>query len=93
LGTPYRGSTSAEWGAVASRLASLTLQDSNKKFIEELEVNGEIFDNIQDEFQQIVHNGGIKIQSFQEAQGISGVKGLDGKVSMYNWHPNFFPDL
>ncbi|RYO74827.1 hypothetical protein DL764_010710 [Monosporascus ibericus] len=61
-------------------LSCLAFQDSNKRIVKTLEVNSEVLDNIQDEFLQIVHDAGIKIHSFQEARGISGVKGLHGKV-------------
>ncbi|KAF7529454.1 hypothetical protein G7054_g9838 [Neopestalotiopsis clavispora] len=80
LGTPHRGSSFAGWGAIASNLASLALQDSNKKVLKTLEVNGEVLDNIQGEFQKILQGGDIRVHSFQEAQGISGVKGFSGKV-------------
>jgi hypothetical protein len=83
LGTPHRGSAYAGWGQIASNLARLTLQDSNKKILETLEVNSEILDNIHEEFKTIAFNGVIKIYSFQEARGISGMKGLDGKVRFY----------
>ena len=80
LGTPHRGSAYAGWGQIASNLARLALQDSNKKILETLEVNNEVLDNIHEEFKTIVFKGGIKIHSFQEARGISGMKGLDEKV-------------
>jgi trimethylamine:corrinoid methyltransferase-like protein len=80
LGTPHRGSAYAEWGAIASNLAQLALQDSNKKIVETLEVNSEVLDNIHEEFTTIVHSSGIRIHSFQEARGISGMKGLRNKV-------------
>jgi len=60
------------------------LQDSNRKIIEALEVNSEVLDNINEEFKSIVHNGGIKIHSFQEARGISGMKGIHSKVGLPN---------
>lgn len=81
LGTPHRGSLYAGWGGIASNLACLALQDTNKKIIETLDVNSEVLDNIQEEFNTIVHESGIKIHSFQEARGLSGLIGLDGKVS------------
>lgn len=81
LGTPHRGSSLAGWGTIAANLASAALHHSNKDIIETLKVNGEVLDNIQDEFQAAVLEYGIKIHSFQEARGISGVKGLSGKVS------------
>ena len=80
LGTPHRGSAYAGWGQIASNLARLTLQDSNKKILKTLEVNNEVLDNIHEEFKTIVFKGGIKIHSFQEARGISGMRGLDEKV-------------
>ncbi|RYP43653.1 hypothetical protein DL768_009806 [Monosporascus sp. mg162] len=61
-------------------LSYLAFQDSNKRIVKTLEVNSEVLDNIQDEFLQIVHDAGIKVHSFQEARGISGVKGLHEKV-------------
>ncbi|KAH6653249.1 hypothetical protein BKA67DRAFT_312556 [Truncatella angustata] len=70
----------AAWGTIVSKLARLAFQDSNRRLIETLKVNGEVFDNIQDEFLRIVLEGGIRVHSFQEARGISGVKGLSGKV-------------
>ncbi|PVH93671.1 hypothetical protein DM02DRAFT_619122 [Periconia macrospinosa] len=80
LGTPHRGSAYAGWGQIASNLARLALQDSNKKMLEALEVNSEVLDNIHEEFKTIVFKGGIKVHSFQEARGISGMKGLDEKA-------------
>ncbi|KFY77721.1 hypothetical protein V498_09277 [Pseudogymnoascus sp. VKM F-4517 (FW-2822)] len=80
LGTPHRGSTYAGWGEIASNLASLGLQDTNRRLIQTLEVNGEVLDNIHEEFKTILSKCGIKVHSFQEAKGISGMKGLDSKV-------------
>ncbi|KAJ4158226.1 uncharacterized protein LMH87_008759 [Akanthomyces muscarius] len=80
LGTPHRGSSYAGWGEIAANLARLALQDSNKRILETLEVNSEVLDNIHEEFKTIVHNSEIKIHSFQESQGMSGMKGLDNKV-------------
>ncbi|RYP81323.1 hypothetical protein DL769_002052 [Monosporascus sp. CRB-8-3] len=62
------------------RLSCLAFQDSNKRIVKALEVNSEVLDNIQDEFLQIAHDASIKVHSFQEARGISGVKGLHEKV-------------
>lgn len=80
LGTPHRGSAYAGWGEIASNLARLALQDSHKKIIETLEVNSEVLDNIHEEFKSVVHESGTRIHSFQEARGLSGMKGLHGKV-------------
>ena len=80
LGTPHRGSGYAGWGQIASNLARLAQQDSNKKILETLEVNSEILDNIHEDFKAAVSKGGIKVHSFQEARGMFGMKGVDAKV-------------
>ncbi|KAI1647572.1 uncharacterized protein F4817DRAFT_103194 [Daldinia loculata] len=80
LGTPHRGTPAAAWGTIASNLAALALHDSNKKIVRTLQVNSEVLDNIHFQFKNKVSEKGIMIHSFQEARGISGVKGLEGKV-------------
>lgn len=80
LGTPHRGSAYSGWGQIISNLARIALQDSNKKLLKTLEVNDEVLDNIHEEFKTIAFKGFFKIHSFQEAQGITGMKGLDEKV-------------
>ena len=66
---------------IASNLASCALQNTNKKIVQTLEVNSEVLDNIHEEFVKIVLETGLKIHSFQEGRGLSGVKGFSGKVS------------
>ena len=80
LGTPHRGSAYAGWGQIASNLARVALQDSNKRLLETLEVNNEVLDNIHEEFKTIAFKGTLKIHTFQESRGISGIKGLGEKV-------------
>jgi hypothetical protein len=80
LGTPHQGSAYAGWGQIASNLARLALQDSNKKILKTLEVNNEVLDNIHKEFKTIVFTRTIKVHSFQEAQGITSMKGVSEKV-------------
>lgn len=58
------------------------MQDSNKKILETLEVNNEILDNIHETFMQIVFKGKFKVHSFYEARGVTGMRGLEGKVGM-----------
>lgn len=85
LGTPHRGSSSADWGQIASNMARLALQDSNKKILETLEVNNEVLDNIQETFKTIAYEDGLIVHSFQEARGISGMKGLHNKVHFFQY--------
>ena len=84
LGTPHRGSEIASWGEVASNLARLTLQDTHKKIVETLEVNSEVLENIHDQFVEVLPEH-TQIHSFQEGRGISGVKGLHGKVDCFSF--------
>lgn len=80
LGTPHRGSAFAGWGQIASNLARLALQDSNQKLLRTLEVNSEVLDNIHEGFKKIVFKRTIKIHSFREERGITGMHGLENKV-------------
>ncbi|KAI1166890.1 hypothetical protein F5B18DRAFT_648300 [Nemania serpens] len=73
LGTPHRGSSSAGWGVIASNLASLAFQDSNKQIVRALETNSEVLDNIHDEFLKIAQRANMKVHSFQEARAITGI--------------------
>ena len=68
--TTHRGSAYAGWGQIASNLARLALQDSNKKILESLEVNSQVLDNIQEEFKTMAHKYALRIHSFQEARGL-----------------------
>lgn len=49
--------------------------------METLEVDSEVLDNIHEQFLLAVSQSNIRVHSFQEGKGISGVKGLSGKVS------------
>jgi hypothetical protein len=80
LGTPHRGSSYAGWGQIVSNLVRLTLQDSNKRLLETLDVNSEVLDIIHEEFKTIAYNRKLKIYTFQESRGITGMKGLNEKV-------------
>ncbi|KAL8924084.1 MAG: hypothetical protein Q9208_004221 [Pyrenodesmia sp. 3 TL-2023] len=57
-----------------------SVSDSNKKPIETLEVDNEVLDNIHEQFVEAVVEHGIRIHSFQEGRGLSGMKGLNEKV-------------
>src|SRR5205809_7696782 len=74
LGTPHRGSALADWGRIASNIMSLALQDSNEKILKNLEVNNKFLDKIHEDFKTNAVQCKIKIHSFQEAQGITGIK-------------------
>lgn len=58
----------------------MALQDSNNKIVETLEVENEVLDNIHERFVKVVLEYGIRIHSFQEGRGLSGIRGLEQKV-------------
>lgn len=70
----------ASWGEIASNLVRVALQDSHKKIVETLEVDNEVLDNIHEQFVEVVSDHDIRIHSFQEGRGMSGMKGLNQKV-------------
>jgi len=70
-------------------MAQLALQDSNKTIIETLEVNSEVLDIIHEQFITIVLEDKLQVYSFQEAQGISGMKGLNNKVGLWAFAISF----
>jgi hypothetical protein len=43
-------------------------------------VNSEVLDIIHEEFKTIAYNRKLKIYTFQESRGITGMKGLNEKV-------------
>ena len=67
-------------GQIAANLAFLALQDSNKGILRNLQVDGEVLGNIHEEFVKIALQRKIGVHSFQESRGMTGIKGLSGKV-------------
>jgi hypothetical protein len=59
------------------------LQDTNSTILTDLEVDNKILDLIQDDFLKMLHGDTIKVHSFQEGQGLIGIKGFDGKVPVF----------
>lgn len=50
------------------------------KMLQSLIVNGELLNNINEEFKGLAQIHRIRIHSFQEGRGLPGVKGLHNKV-------------
>lgn len=89
LGTPHRGSDAATWASIASNLAQVCFRDSNQRVLDALRINSEVLESIHDQFKKTVSESNIKIHSFQEARGISGIKGLHGKVLVMILHCSY----
>ncbi|KAH6996005.1 hypothetical protein BKA56DRAFT_144505 [Ilyonectria sp. MPI-CAGE-AT-0026] len=70
------------------------MKDPNKKALKALEVNAEVLQNINDQFVSTAYKSKFKIHSFQEARGLSGMKGFDSKiVGDFSSKLDFPPDL
>jgi hypothetical protein len=56
--------------------------DSNTRLLSDLQVDSQILDLIQEDFLKVLHPGKIKVHSFLEGRGLTGVRGMSGKVSV-----------
>jgi len=77
-GTPHRGSS---WVQLASNLVRLAVMDANSKLLKTLAVDAEILNLIQREFLSLVDEFPITIHSFLEGRAMTGIRGLNSKVS------------
>lgn len=80
LGTPHRGSPWAPWAKLASNLAKLALQAPSTTLLQSLQVDSPVLQIIADEFSKMVRSDEIKVYSFREERGMSGLYGFDAKV-------------
>lgn len=80
LGVPHRGSAMASMGETLTRLANVSLRDTNRHLVSSLEVEDELLDRINSEFVKMVQLKDFGVYSFQESSGLSGLKGFSGKV-------------
>ena len=80
LGTPHRGSQWASWSSLANNLSKLAFQAPATQLLGALEVDNPVLDIIADEFHKMVRSDKVKVYSFREERGMSGLYGLDGKV-------------
>ena len=67
-------------GQIAARLASFALQDSNKDILRSLETDNNVLNDIHEESIKIILERKIAVHSFQEAKGMTGIKGVSGKI-------------
>ena len=72
----------ADLGVIATRIASVALMDTNKRNLRDLQPNSAFLLVIGDEFSKMLKENAFRIHSFQESRGISGVRGLNGKVCL-----------
>ena len=80
LGTPHRGSGHASLGDTIRRIVSVVGFDTHDQILQALQPGSEILELGREEFCEIWRERGFKVRTFQESQGIAGVRGLNGKV-------------
>ena len=54
--------------------------DTNGQISQTLQPGGEILELAREEFCELWREKGFTVRTFQESQGIAGVRGLNGKV-------------
>ena len=80
LGTPHRGSDHASLGDTVRRIVSAVGFDTHGQILQALQPGGEILELAREEFCELWREKGFTVRTFQESQGIAGVRGLNGKV-------------
>lgn len=82
MGTPHRGSTYADWGVLAKIAVAATGLDATDALIRDLKIESATLEMLREEFSKLLEESGgrIRIHTFQESQGLKGVRGLTEKV-------------
>ena len=86
LGTPHRGSDHASLGDTIRRIASAVGFDTHDQILQALQPGSEILELAREEFCELWREKGFTVRTFQESQGITGVRGLNGKVRFKSLH-------
>ena len=76
FGTPHRGSSFADLGETMRRIASALGFDTAKQNIRTLEIDSGMLEECQKRFQQLTLRRNIKIHTFHEARGMTGISYL-----------------
>lgn len=79
FGSPHRGSSTAGWGEIGTKIASMVKLDSAQHLVSSLKLDSEILDNIHSDFMKMLVAGTFYIHTFQEGRPINSVI---GKVSI-----------
>jgi hypothetical protein len=77
FGTPHRGS---DWVRLAKRMTIFALGRSDTKILDALRVDSKILQRLTDSFATILEDRDIKVRSFTENLGMSGIPGFTDKV-------------
>jgi hypothetical protein len=95
LGTPHRGASPAHWGSILSAIAEAALIDSNRTILKELVPSGSSkLLELRLDFNDVLEDKArgpfpcLKVFTYQEELGMSGVKPFGGKVRLDFGMPN-----
>ncbi|KAF2195155.1 TPR-like protein [Zopfia rhizophila CBS 207.26] len=75
FGSPHRGSSTAGWGEIGTKIASMVKLDSAQHLVSSLRLDSEILDNIHSDFMKLLIAGTFYIHTFQEGRPINNVIG------------------
>jgi tetratricopeptide (TPR) repeat protein len=75
FGTPHRGSSTAGWGEIGTKILSMIKLDSAQHLVSSLKLDSEILDVIQSDFMQLIVAGTFYVHTFQEGRPINNVLG------------------
>lgn len=70
----------SSWGVLASNMAKFALQSPNSKNLRAMQVDSAILQVVAEDFSIMIRDG-LKVHSFYEGRGLSGLYGLHGKVT------------
>jgi hypothetical protein len=81
-GCPHRGADAAAWGSLLSKIATVVLAAPTVQLLSHVEIDSKILGMIQDDFSRTLqYHPSIRVHSFLEGRGMTGIKDLGGKVS------------
>lgn len=89
FGTPHRGSDMASWGLLLKNIAQVALMDTNDAILIDLDPKrgSSKLEELRLDFDDVLRDSQrtkeLRVFSFQEEQGMTGVSLLSGKVSKF----------
>lgn len=85
-GCPHRGSNVLSWSKLKLSFISASVSDSRAKLLSDLKVDPDVLELIQDDFLKTLRRSlthpAFRIHSFQEARAVTGMVGMNDRVSV-----------
>jgi hypothetical protein len=70
----------AQWGIIAERIVKAAGFDTNAVILKQLTTQSPALGNLNERFINLLRNQDFDVITFQEAKGMEGIRGLNGKV-------------